>query len=474
MLEDKIISRLKRIIGNEGVLTAKEDLNAYSYDATSIWTHMPEVVVLPTTTEQVSEVLKLANEKRIPVTPRGAGTSLSGGPVPIKGGIVLCSTRMNRLLEINKGNLTATVEAGLVLQEFNVALDKEGLFYPPDPQSFLGCTLGGTVAENAGGPYCVKYGVTKQYILGLKVVLASGHVVEVGGRTLKNRTGYELATLFAGSEGTLGVITEITLRLLPMPPANRTIAVIFDDMTVAGAAIAKIFSSGVIPAKLEFVDNFLIRRIEETTPMGLPTDAKALLLVQTDGSPATVEADTRQIASILKKNGAREVRVAKDATEADKYWNSRKAAQAVIYSATPSVMVEDITVPRDKLANLIQKIEDIAEKYDLTIPIVGHIGDGNLHPNILTDINDKENFARANKAMDEIFYAALALGGVISGEHGIGLEKKHFLKHALDPVAIEIMKGIKKILDPNNILNPGKIWEEDSSTQDANEDQSRI
>jgi len=467
MLKNETISQLKRIIGSGGVLTAREDLVAYSYDATSVWTHLPEVVVLPTTTEQVSEVLKLANEKMIPVTPRGAGTSLSGGPIPVRDGIVLSTTRMNKILEINKDNLTAIVEAGLVLQDFNNALAREGLFYPPDPQSFLGCTLGGTVAENAGGPYCVKYGVTKQYILGLKVVLADGYILKVGGRTIKNRTGYELATLFAGSEGTLGVITEITLRLLPLPPANKTIAVIFDDMAVAGAAISRILAAGMIPAKLEFVDNFLILRIEEISPMGLPKDARALLLLQIDGSPASVEADSEQIASILKRNGAREVRVAKDQTDADRYWNSRKAAQAAYYSAAPSVMTEDVTVPRDKLAELIQKIEEISQRYGLVIATVGHIGDGNLHPNILTDSRDEKSFARAKAAMDEIFSSTLALGGVISGEHGIGLDKKHFLKYALDPVAIEVMKGIKKILDPNNILNPGKIWEEEGSPEDA-------
>lgn len=464
MLPSETITQLKRIIGKEGVLTTKEDLNAYSYDATSVWTHMPEAVVLPTTTEQVAGVLKLANEKMIPVTPRGGGTSLSGGPIPIKGGIVLCTTRMNKILEINKDNLSATVETGLVLQDFNNALSKEGLFYPPDPQSFLSCTLGGMVAENAGGPHCVKYGVTKQYVLGLKVVLASGYVMKVGSKTVKNRTGYELVSLFTGSEGTLGVITEITLRLLPLPPARKTIVVIFDDMVVAAAAVTNILSSGVIPAKLEIADNFLIRRIEEIMPVGLPVEAKALLLIQTDGSPATVEADSKQISSILKRSGAKEVRVAKDEAEADGYWNSRKAAQAAIYSTAPSVMVEDVTVPRDKLVEFIQKIEEISQKYGLVIPILGHIGDGNLHPNILTDIKDKENFAKAKEAMAEIFDTALTLGGVISGEHGIGLDKKPFLKKAADPLAIEIMKGIKRILDPNNILNPGKIWEEDDTT----------
>jgi len=461
VLRHEIISQLKKIIGKEGVLTAKEDLSTYSYDATTIWTHMPEVVVLPTTTEQVSQVLKLANENKIPVTPRGGGTNISGGSIPIKGGIVLCTTKMNKILGINKTNLSANVEPGVILQDFKTTLAKEGLFYPPDPQSFLGCTLGGTVAENAGGPYCVKYGVTKQYVLGLEVVLANGYVMKIGSTTVKNRTGYDLVMLFTGSEGTLGVITKITVRLLPMPLANKTMLAVFDDMTAGGQAVSNILAGGVIPAKLEFVDNFFIRRVEEIMPTGLPVDANALLLIQTDGSPAAVEAESQQILDILKRSGAGEVRLAKDTAEADMYWKARSAAYAAIYSVAYTVLLEDVTVPRDRLAELIQKTGEISKKYGIVISILGHAGDGNLHPNILTDMRDKENFAKAEEAMVEIFDTALALGGVISGEHGIGLEKKPFLKKALDPVAIEIMKGIKKILDPNNILNPDKIWEEE-------------
>jgi glycolate oxidase len=460
MLEARIISQLQKIAGKEAVLTAKEDLNAYSYDATATWVHMPDVVVLPTTAERVSQILKLANESRIPVTPRGAGTNVSGGSVPIKGGIVLCTTRMNKILDINKTNLTATVEPGVVLQDFNNALAKEGLFYPPDPQSFLGCTIGGTVAENAGGPYCLKYGVTKQYVLGLEVVLANGYVMKLGGVTVKNRTGYELVMLFTGSEGTLGVITKITLRLIPMPPASKTMMVIFDDMAAGGQAVSDILARGVVPAKVEFVDNFIIRRIEEMTPMGLPVEAKALLLIQTDGSPAAVEAESAQIVDILKKSGAREVKVAKDASEAALYWKMRSAGFAATFGAAHTVLAEDVAVPRDKLAEFIRKLDEISQRTGFFISYLGHAGDGNLHPSIFTDIRKTEEFARAQKAMEEIFDAALSLGGVLSGEHGIGLEKQRFLKRAMDPVAIDLMKKIKDLLDPNHILNPGKIWEE--------------
>jgi glycolate oxidase len=461
MLDKKVVSELRNIVGKDAVLTSREDLNAYSYDGTATWAHTPDVVVLPTTAEQVSQILKLANENKIPVTPRGAGTNVSGGSIPIKGGIVLCTTRMNKILDINKTNLTTTVEPGVVLQDLNLALAKQGLFYPPDPQSFLGCTIGGTVAENAGGPYCVKYGVTKQYILGLEVVLADGYIMKLGGVTVKNRTGYELAMLFTGSEGTLGVITKITLRLIPMPLANKTMMAVFDDIAVGGQAVSNILASGVVPAKIEFVDNFILRRIEEMTPMGLPVEAKALLLLQADGSPAAVEAESAQIVDILQKSGAKNIKVARDAAEAAMYWKMRSAGFAATFGAAHTVLAEDVAVPRDKLADFIHKLEEISERTGFFISYLGHAGDGNLHPSIFTDIRNKEEFARAQKAMEEIFEVALSVGGVLSGEHGIGLEKQRFLKKAMDPVALNLMRKIKGILDPNNILNPGKIWEEE-------------
>jgi glycolate oxidase len=460
MVKPEIISQLKRIVDKGAVLTAKEDLATYAYDGTSTWSHMPDVVVLPTNTEHVSGVLRLANENRIPVTPRGAGTNVSGGSVPIQGGIVLCTTRMNRILEINKGNLIATVEPGVVLQDFNLALVKEGLFYPPDPQSFLGCTMGGTVAENAGGPYGVKYGVTKQYLTGLEVVLSSGEVVKLGGITAKNRTGYELTMLFTGSEGTLGVITKITVRLLPLPLAQKSMLAVFDDMVAAGEAVSNILANRIVPAKIEFLDNWFLRRIEELNPMGLPTEAGAIVLLQSDGNPAAVEAESEQILDICRKSGAKEARMAKDDAEALKLWRARSAGFAAIFSSAPTIVAEDVTVPRDKIAPFMNRLHEIGKKYDVPVRVIGHAGDGNIHPSIPTDIKNKNHFEKATMAMDEIFEAALSFGGVLSGEHGIGLEKKRFLKKAMDPVAIEIMKKIKTILDPNHILNPGKIWEE--------------
>ncbi len=460
MLDKKIISKLQEIVGKDGVLTSNEDLTAYSYDSTTVLAHKPDVVVLPTTTEQISQIMKQANENKIPVTPRGGGTNVSGGSIPIKGGIVLCTTRMNKILDINKTNMTVTVEPGVILNDMNLALAKQDLFYPPDPQSFIGCTVGGTVAENAGGPYCVKYGVTKQYILGLEVVLANGDIMKLGGVTVKNRTGYELIMLFTGSEGTLGIITRITLRLLPLPQANKTIMAVFDDMAKAGEAVSAVIGSGVIPSKIEFVDNFVIRRIEEIAPMGLPVDAQVLLLIQTDGSTAAVEAESEQILKSFQKSEAKEVRLAKDDAEAAMYWNMRRAGFAAVFGASHTVIAEDVTVPRDKLAEFIKKLDEISKKSGFYIQFLGHAGDGNLHPSIFTDKRDKEQFARAEETMGEIFRSAIELGGVLSGEHGIGLEKKRFLREAMDPLAIDLMKKIKGLLDPNNIVNPGKIWED--------------
>jgi glycolate oxidase len=420
---------------------------------------LPDCVVLPRTTRQVSQILELANSKEIPVTARGGGTNVSGGSIPVKGGIVLCTTKMNSILKINQATLVAEAEAGVVLQDFNLALSKAGLFYPPDPQSAAGCTLGGTVAENAGGPYGAKYGVTKQYLLGLKAVLASGEVANLGGQTIKNRMGYELATLFAGSEGTLGIITEVTVRLLPLPRAQKTILAVFKDMETAGQAVSNIIAQGLIPAKVEIMDNWFLRRIEGLSHLGLPVEAEAMLLIQADGEPQAVDNEVDQIISVCRDSRADEARAAHDENEANKMWQARRGCFGAVTSSSPTVLTEDVTVPRDKIAALIGRCKEVSQKFGITIPITGHAGDGNIHPAFLTDINNKEHFARAMLAVEDVIQTALELGGVISGEHGIGLEKQHFLTRALDPVALRTMKQIKKVLDPKGILNPGKYWE---------------
>jgi glycolate oxidase len=458
-LDSKIIKKLEEIVGKSQVLTVKEDLATYAYDGTTTWSGSPDVVVLPTKVDQISAILKLANDNRIPVTPRGSGTNISGGSIPARGGIVLCTTKMNRILDINKANLTATVEPGVVLHDFNLMLAKDNLFYPPDPQSFLTCTIGGTVAENSGGPLCIKYGVTKQYVLGLEVVLPDGYVMNIGGSTVKNRTGYDLVALFTGSEGTLGIITKITLRLIPKPAARKTMMAIFDDMTLAGAVVSKILAKGIVPAKIEFVDNFVIRRIEEKMHVGLPVDANTMLLIDVDGSLAAIENEAMQIVELLKEGGAQIARLAKDEDEANMYWKARSAGFAAIYSAARTVIAEDVTVPRDRLSDFIKKLDEISKKFGFAIVLIGHAGDGNIHPSVFTNSREKADLDRLQDTLTAIFEAALELGGTLSGEHGIGLEKKRLLAKALDPRAIEIMKKFKNVLDPNNILNPDKIWE---------------
>lgn len=461
MFNSKHIDRLRRIVGKENVLSTQEELLAYSYDATNMWQHLPDVVVLPSDAIQISDILKLANENLIPVTPRGGGTNVSGGSIPIKGGIVLCSTRMDRIIDINKTNLNATVEPGVILQDFQEALAKEGLFFPPDPQSFSGCTMGGVVAENSGGPSCLKYGVAKQYVLGLEVVLADGTIMKLGGLTPKNRTGYELAMLFTGSEGTLGVISKITLRLLPEPKDSKTIVAVISDVAVAGETVTEIIASSVLPSKVEFVDSWTFEKFRGLLPDEILDNSQVILLIQVDGLPETVDAEAQQVLDICK-NRAGEVRVAKDQAEADKYWQARSAHFSDISSRTHTIINEDVSVPRDKIADFIKLGQESAKKYDVPISFAGHVGDGNFHPVVLTDSRDREHYQRSLKCVDEIIEMALSLGGVLSGEHGIGLEKQRFLKQAMDPAAIDIMKKIKDVLDPNHILNPGKIWEEAS------------
>lgn len=459
-LTRSIFDKLRDIVGAKGLLTEKIDLAAYSFDGTTSWQALPEAVVFPTTDEQVSRILELATEQGIPVTPRGAGSNLSGGSIPVSGGIVLCTTRMNRILEVDAVNFTVTAEVGVVLNDLNRELARNNLFFPPDPQSFLAATIGGCVAENSGGPYAVKYGVFKHYVLGMTVVLPIGAILKLGGSTVKNVTGYDLPQLLCGSEGTLAVITQVTLHLLPQPPAHQTVLAVFNELVKAGEAVHRVLTGGILPAKIELMDNWVIRRIEETTPLGLPLEAESILLFELDGVREAVEKETEGVINLCKQEGAVEVRPARDTSEADNFWKARRAGFSAIFGASPTILAEDITVPRNHIPELIGRVQKIARSYDLTIVIIGHAGDGNLHPSVLTDKNKPEHYSRAEKAVSDIFSAALEMGGNISGEHGIGLEKKRFLKQAMPPEAITLLRGIKKVFDPKGILNPGKIWED--------------
>ena len=355
MIKAEHIAELKKITRGNNVLTSPEELLTYSYDATTLWSHMPDVVVLPESTAQVSGVMKLASAERIPVTPRGGGTNVSGGSIPVKGGIVLGTARMNRIIDISRTNLNATVEPGVVLQDFQAALAKQGLFFPPDPQSFAGCTMGGVVAENSGGPSCLKYGVAKQYVLGLEVVLADGQVMKLGG------TGYELMMLFTGSEGTLGIITRITMRLLPTPRANQTIVAVFNDVAVAGETVTAIIAGGVLPSKVEFVDTWTFDKFRGLLPAGTLDDAVAILLIQVDGLPEAVAAEAQQIVAVCRKTAA-VVRVAADRAEGDRYWQARSAHFSDINNLAHTILNEDVSVPRDKIAEFIRLGQEAARR----------------------------------------------------------------------------------------------------------------
>ena len=458
-LSRSILGKLRKIVGDKGVLTSPVELAAYSFDGTTDCHGLPEAVVFPAETDQVSAILRLANDDEIPVTVRGAGTNVSGGSVPMSGGIVLCTTRMNKIIDLDTTDFTVTPQVGVVLNDLNLELAKHKLFFPPDPQSFLAATIGGCVSENAGGPYAVKYGVFKHYLLGMTVVLPSGSIIPLGGKTMKNVTGYDLSQLLCGSEGTLAVITDVTLRLLSLPETKQTVLAVFDEVVTAGRAVHQILSNGVLPAKIELMDNWVIRRIEEVTPLGLPIEAEAILLFEMDGILEAVQNETRQVIDLCKQAGAMEVRPARDAIEAEKFWTARRAGFSAIFGHSPTVLAEDVTVPPSQMPELIDRIKNIGRTNNLTIVIIGHAGDGNLHPSVLTDKNDPEHYGRAERAVHDIFASALELGGSISGEHGIGLEKRRFLKQAMPPEAIDILKAIKRIFDPKGILNPGKIWE---------------
>ena len=456
MIPQSVVEQLRRIAGKENVFTEPEDLTCYSYDSTHL-SALPDVVVTPLTTAEISEIVKLANAELIPVIPRGGGTCLSGGTVPIKGGIILALHRMNKILEIDSNNLTATAQPGVITATFHQAVEKEGLFYPPDPQSMFMSTLGGNVAENAGGPRGVKYGVTKDYVLGLEVVTPTGTILRVGGKTIKNVSGYDLMRLFTGSEGTLGVITEITVRLVPLPEAKRTLLAMFNTLDDAAEAVSSIIRHRIIPTTLELMDHKIMELIESYKPVGFPMDVEGAILIEVDGSENEVNKQITKVADICAECRSREVKVAQTLEEANGLWAGRRSAFGALCANSRTVFVEDATVPRSKVPDIVKRIQEIAKKYDLNIPILGHTGDGNMHPNILTDERNEEEMKRVNAAIDEMFEAALALGGTLSGEHGIGLIKQKYMPWQFGEEGLVLMRSIKKAVDPNNILNPGKM-----------------
>jgi glycolate oxidase len=458
MLSPDVLQELISIVGPERCKTSKEDLLTYSYDA-YVHEALPDAVLFPRSTQEVSAILKVASARRVFVTPRGAGSGLGGGSLAKQGGIVLTFSMMNRILEVNTANRYAVVEPGVVIAEFQRAVEKMNLFYPPDPGSANVATMGGAVVMNAGGMRGVKYGVTRDYVLGLEVVLPSGEVMKTGTVTAKDVTGYDLTRLICGSEGTLALVTKIIVRLLPKPKTKRTLQAIYNDLDDAGNTVAKIIAAGIIPATLELMDKTIIKALEDFAHLGLPLDAEAVLLIDVDGDPETVEKQAAIVAEFCKNQGARDVKVSQSEKENEQLWVARRAAFGSIARVRPTCIIEDATVPVSHLASAIKKVLEIGERNRVQTAVLAHAGDGNLHPFFLCDQRDKEEMARVEKAMDQLVDYAMSIGGTLSGEHGIGIAKAKYLPQQLSAASLSIMRGIKKTFDPQGILNPGSFLE---------------
>jgi glycolate oxidase len=456
MADRKLVRELQAIVGRDGVVHAPEDLLVYEYDATT-QRGLPEAVVLPTTAQQVSQVVKLARRYDLPVVARGAGTGLSGGALPAAGGIVLVMTRMKRILEVDVENRLAVVEPGLVNLDLSAALSRYGLYYAPDPSSQKACTLGGNVAENAGGPHCLAYGVTTNHVLGLEVVLADGQIVWLGGKTV-DRPGYDLRTLVIGSEGTLAIVTKIIVRLLPLPEATITLLAIFNEMEQASQAVSTIIAKGILPAALEMLDDVTMRVVEEAFHAGYPPDAGAVLLIEVEGRQDSVEEETEALRAICESTGAREVRIGFTPADREALWVGRKEALGALGRLAPSYYILDGTVPRTKLPQVLGGVYQVGEKYGFLIANVFHAGDGNLHPNIAFDESQPGQVEKVLAAGAEIMRLCVDAGGTITGEHGVGIEKRDFMRWIFSDDDLEAMKRVRVAFASEQRFNPGKIF----------------
>lgn len=463
MFSSSVIKQLQTIVGEENVATEMQELICYGYDATQM-EFLPDAVVHPADAAEVSAILKLANSERFPVFPRGAGSGFTGGSLPKTGGVVLVTTRMNRIIRIDTENLIAEVEPGVVTEEFQIAVEKLGLFYPPDPASLKFSTVGGNVAENAGGPRCVKYGVTRDFVMGLELVLPTGEIIRTGGETYKAVVGYDLTRLLCGSEGTLGVITKIIFKLLPLPEAKKTMLTIFDSIDGAARAVSTIIGNKIIPTTLEFMDHATLQCVERRFNLGIPENGKAVLLIEVDGDKDLIEKQAEMIQELIAPLGLVQCKVARSNAESEELWRVRRLVSPSLRDVNPDKYNEDIVVPRSKVPDVIRKIEQIRERYDIPIVNFGHAGDGNIHVNVMIDKTRPGEDEKAHEAIREIFMAALELDGTMSGEHGVGLAKQPYIELELNPAQIAVMQSIKLALDPFNILNPGKIfpWRADS------------
>jgi glycolate oxidase len=456
-VDDRIVSELARIVGDKHVLVAEGDLEAYSRDATPLFHARPDCVVQPETTEQVAAIMALATAHRIPVIPRGAGSNLAAATLAEHGGIVLALSRMRSIREVAPDELLAVVEPGVTTNELDLAANAHGLFYAPDPGSKTVSTVGGNVAMCAGGLRGLKYGVTRNYVLGLEVVLPTGEIIRTGGRLWKDVAGYDLTRLLTGSEGTLGVITEVTVALIPSPATSRTGVAYFDTLHDASTAVAAIIADGVVPATLEFLDERCIAAVDEFAKLGLDREAGALLLFGDDGSAETAASSLGRMADVAAANKARDVTLARDIAEAESLLYARRCSLPALARLGPITMLEDATVPRPKLAHMVDVIGEIADKHGVVCSTFGHAGDGNLHPTVVLDPADEGAVDAANATFDDVFAAALTLGGTITGEHGVGAAKRAWLDARLGSDQMSLLRRIKTAFDPAGILNPGKL-----------------
>ena len=460
MIPENVIHKFEALVGPEHLLTSPEDCWTYAYDATDR-AHAPEAVVFPGSAAEISPILKLANEFRFAVTPRGAGTGRSGGAVPITGGVVLVLTRLNRIMEINPADLVAVVEPGVILGRLKREVEDQGLYYPPDPSSAEFCTIGGNVAECAGGAVAVQYGVTRDYVLGLTVVLPTGEIIDAGSRTMKGVVGYDLTRLFLGSEGSLGVITRIILKLAPKPAARQTLAASFGTLAAAAQAVSQILTAGLAPTALEFMDRVTLGCVRELLPFEVPGAAAALLLVAVDGHPRDVEARAAGIARFCREQGAKPVLRARTAAEAENLWKARKVISPALLKVKPNKVSEDVVVPLGAIPALIDGLQKISRRRGLLIPCYGHAGDGNIHVNLLYDRKIEAEREAVSPTVVDIFALTRELRGTLSGEHGIGLTKAPYLGMELSGAAMALQQRLKRAFDPNNIMNPGKIFPEE-------------
>ena len=456
---DRVKRALKEAIGEHKVLDDEMDRMLYSYDATRL-SFSPDVVVIPESEEDVKKVVKICYEEGVPITPRGAGSGYTGGAIPIKGGVLISFEKMDKILWIDEDNAVAKVQPGVITYRLQQAVEKRGLFYPPDPASYKFCTMGGNVAENAGGPRCVKYGVTREYIMELDTVIYTGETIHTGRITLKDVAGYDLTRLLIGSEGTLGIFTGITVKLIPKPKAKKTVKAVYMDLESVGKTVKDIFKAGISPSALEFMDKLAINAVEDFGHFGLDRDAEVILLIEVDGHPKALEDEIVEVAKICEMNGAK-VEVAKTDREAEKLWEARRSLSPAVAKLGRTKINEDIVFPRSYLPEALPKLREIGRKYNLKMVNFGHIGDGNVHANFMINGLDPDEVARAEKAVEEVFDLALSYRGSITGEHGVGITKAEFMRKQFSPQEMELMKKIKRVWDPENLINPGKMGLDD-------------